>query len=550
MEYSTLVRLYERLESTTKKLEKRDILAELYNNLDSKDMYPIVMLSMGSVFPQGAEDLGVARGLVKQVIAKAYGANTREIEEKFRDLGDLGTVAEYFASHRRQRTLVSKDLTVSLVFDNLRKLPTMTGAGSQERKINIIGELLTNAKPREACYIVRTVLGDMRIGVAHGLVRDAIAKAFGHEAKEVEHVFNLIGDFGTVAELAKSGKMKAEVSIGRPIRVMLADRIDSLKTAMEKIENPAIEIKYDGFRLGVHKEGNTIKLFSRRLDEVTRQFPELVNAAKENIRAKQCIIDGEAIAFDRNTGNPRPFQHLSRRIQRKYDIEKMVKEVPIKLKIFDIIYLNGKSLMDETLDKRWSALKKTIKETKLFRLADHLETKDFAKAEKFYKQALASGQEGAIVKNMDAQYRPGRRVGTWLKVKEILDPLDLVIIGAEWGEGKRANTLGSLILAARHGNKFIPTGRMASGLTDEHLFSITKKLRKLITKEEGKIVEVRPEIVIEVGYEEIQRSPKYPSGYALRFPRLLRLRENEKKAKDADTLKTIEKLFRQQKRRK
>src|SRR3989338_1118825 len=547
MRYSEIADIYERLEATTKKLEKRDILSDFYRSCSDSELPKSVLLSMGLV--STTEELGLAKELVKRIIAKSFGVEGKKIEEKFRELGDLGLIAEFFAKNKRQISLGKKELTISMVFENLNKLPGITGTGSQDKKILIVTELLVAASPKEAKYIVRAVLGDMRIGVAAGVVRNAIAKAFEKEPKDIEKLYDVTGDFGIVAELAKKGKMKAVVMVNSPVRVMLADRAKDLKEAMDEFQEAAIEKKYDGLRLQIHKDGNSIKIFSRRLDEVTRQFPEIAEWSRDNLAAKQCIVEGEAIAVDKE-GRPKPFQVMSRRIQRKYDIEKTAKEIPVQVNLFDLIYFNS-SYMEKPLKERWNKLKEILNETKRFRLADHIETKDIEKADRFYKESLSEGQEGVIVKNLSAPYQPGKRVGYWLKVKEILEPLDLVVVGAEWGEGKRARWLGSLILAAKKGEHFVETGRMASGLTEEQMEGLTKKLRPLIISEEDKIVKVRPSIVIEVGYEEIQRSPKYESGYALRFPRLIKIRDpSDKGPEDINTVKDVEKFFKMQGRRK
>ncbi|MEM7819686.1 MAG: ATP-dependent DNA ligase [Candidatus Aenigmatarchaeota archaeon] len=551
MKYIELAELYEKLEKTTKKLEKRDILADFYKKCPVEKLYKVVLLSMGVVFPAGELELGIASEMMKRIIIKTCGISEHELTKKFKETGDLGSTAEFFIKNKRQKTLAKKELTIDIVFDNLRKLPEITGKGSQDKKMELVSELLSCATPKEARYIVRTTLGEMRIGVAAGVVRDAIAKAFDRDVKEIEKSFDVIGDFGRVAEMAKKGKIKIEIQVGRPVRVMLAERALDLRSAMEKFEHPALEVKYDGFRMAIHKDGDNIKLFSRRLDDVTNQFPEIIKWSKENIKAKECIVEGEVLAINPNTGRPLPFQQLSRRIQRKYNIEKMVKEIPVQINLFEMIYLNGESWMHKTLRERWNKLKEIIKETKYFRLADHLETKDYKKAEEFYKRSLEMGEEGVIVKNLDAHYQPGKRVGFWLKVKPIMEPLDLVITGATWGEGKRAKWLGSLVLAAKSGDNFLETGMLGSGLTEEQLDEVTKKLKPLIIEEHGKEVKIKPELVVEVAYEEIQKSPKYPSGFALRFPRLLRIREPEDKGpEDINTVKDIEKLFIQQRGRK
>ncbi|MEK6852855.1 MAG: ATP-dependent DNA ligase [Nanoarchaeota archaeon] len=545
MHYSTLAKIYEELESTTKRLEKRDTLAELYRKCKQEELALIVTFSTG----YADNDLGIARELMRRIIARTYGASESEVTKKFNETGDLGLSAEYFAKHRKQVTLSKKELTIQHVHENLQKLPKVTGQGSVDKKISLVAELLSSVSPIEAKFIVRTVLGDMRIGVAEGVVRDAIAKAFDKDSRKIEKLFDVTGNYGKVAELAKKGKLKAKIEVGRPVRVMLAARSPGLKEALEEFENPALEIKYDGFRLAIHKEGSEVWLYSRMNENVTVQFPEIVELARKYIKARDCITEGEVLVIDEK-GNPRPFQTLSRRIQRKYDIKKKIKEIPVQINLFDLIYLNGKSLMDAKLRERWNKLKSIIKQQKgKFQLAGHIETKNLREAEKFYDHSLSMGQEGLMVKNLDAHYQPGRRVGYWLKVKPIMEPLDLVIVGAEWGEGKRARWLGSLLLACRDRGKFLSTGQMASGLTERQLEELTRKLKPIIEDEHKKDVKVKPQVVVEVAYEEIQRSPKYPTGYALRFPRLLRIRDpKDKGPQDVNTLTDIEKLFKMQRR--
>src|SRR3989338_2541678 len=547
MKFSQLAELYEQLDSTTKKLEKRDILAEFYKKCADTELYKAVVLSMGTVFPRGEQELGIAVGMIKKVIERVTGASNSEVVEKFKTTGDLGLAAEKLMEKRKQDSLARRELTIDHVFDNLRKLPTITGQGSQDKKIGLIAELLSAAGPKEARYIVRTALGQMRIGVAAGIVRDAIAKAFSQDAKEIDRIHDILGDFGKVAEMAKKDKLKAEMQVGIPLRVMLADRAADLKEAMEKFEKVAIETKYDGFRIQCHKNGNDVKVFSRRMENVTRQFPDIVAMVKEGVTARQCIIEGEALAI--KAGRPQPFQTLSRRIQRKHDIERTVKEIPVQVNLFDLLYMDGVSYLNETFRERWNQLNKIISENKSFKLAEHLETEDFEKADKFYKKSLAAGQEGVIVKNLDAPYQPGKRVGYWLKDKSILDPLDLVVVGAEWGEGRKAKWFSSVILAARDNEKLVSTGRMASGFTEEQLEELTKTLKPLIISEEGKVVTVKPQVVLEIGYEELQKSPKYESGYAMRFPRLLNFR-SDKSPEDCTTLKEIEKIYNLQRGRK
>ncbi len=262
----------------------------------------------------------------------------------------------------------------------------------------------------------------------------------------------------------------------------------------------------------------------------------------------ECIIEGEVIGFDPKTGNPIPFQQLSRRIQRKYDINIMVKKIPVRIYLFDIVYLNGKTLFDEPYSERKKKLKKSIKTiSNKFELAQSLTTKNLRGADKFYKASLKDKQEGLMVKNLDANYQPGRRVGYWLKVKPVMETLELVIVGAEWGRGKRSNWLSSFTLACRDPDTgdFLPVGKLGTGFTDKQFQEFTKKLKQLITSEKGVELKIKPDFVVEVAYEEIQKSPKYESGYALRFPRLQKIRE-DRQPRDCDTIDRVIELFKSQ----
>jgi len=548
MKYSTIVDLYEKLAKTSKKIEKRDILADFYRSVPKEELELIVNFSMGSPTDK---DIGIADELVKNAIAKAFGIKAKDIINKFKTLGDLGLVAEYFSKNSRQMTLLKKKLTVKKVYDNIIELSNMSGKGSQSKKISLISELLISSSPREAKYIIRTIFGYMRIGVAKGIVRDAIAKAFNVSAEDVEHAYDILNNYGKVAYISatnpkKLGKVK--IIVGSPLRVMLAQRAKNLREGLEKFEHPCIETKYDGFRTQIHKDGKKVWIFSRRLEDVTKQFPDLVKLIKKCIKANKCIIEGETIAIDKN-GKPLPFQKLSKRIQRKYDIEMMTKKIPIQINLFDLLYVDGKNYMNKPLRERWKKLKKIVNplEGKLV-LANHIETKDYKKAEEFYKWSLSLGEEGVMIKNLDAIYNPGKRVGFWLKVKPIMDTLDLVIIGAEWGSGKRTNLIGSYKLAAKSDKGFLPVGMMGSGLTDKQLKEMTEKLKKNIVSEKGREIIIKPKIIVEVAYEEIQKSPNYSSGYALRFPRLVRIRY-DRSPENASSISDIEELYKLQRGR-
>lgn len=563
MDYSELVPVYEYLEKTSSRLKKTEAIADILKKTETGLLPKVVLLLQGRVFPSWSEkEIGIASKIAAKIISTSTGFSGERVIKAFRKAGDFGLVLEEFAKKKKQSTLFKKHLTIEHVFDNIQKLASVEGKGSQERKYGLVSELIASASPAGAKYIIRTVLGELRIGVAHGIMRDAITKAFilkdpKHAVKIVEWAWFLRPDYGEIAVIAKtkglSGLKKVKLELGKPYHVLLAERSKGLKDALEKFARPALEFKYDGARIIVHKKGSKVWLFTRRLENITRQFPDVVNLVKICVRAHDCIIEGEMLAIDKKTGKPMQFQALSQRIKRKYDIEKTVKNIPVEVDVFDIVYLNGRSLFESTLEKRRVWLKGIIKEKKRFSLAKQLVTKDFKKAERFYNQALAAGQEGLIVKNLDASYQPGRRVGYWLKVKPVMENLDLAIIGATWGTGKRAGSFGSFVLGCRRGDQFVECGMIGTGIKekienkdeDVTFKQLTGLLKPHIESQSGNQARIKPNIIVEVAYEEIQRSPNYESGFALRFPRVVRLR-SDRSVQDADTVERIEKLYGQQ----
>lgn len=564
MKYSILVDTYEKLEETPSKLGKRDILSELFLKTPSKKLPRVVLLIMGRVFPSYSEhELGIANQMMMKTVSKATGFSSGDIEKKFKERGDLGLATEECVKSRKQKILFKKELTVDNVFENLHKLAFITGVGSQERKLNLITELLTSAKPKEARYIVRTILQELRIGVAEGIMRDAIGKAFlikeGMTKEEknemieaVEYAWNIMSDFGEIVKIAREkgigGLEKVKIRLGKPIRVMLGEKTESIEDVIKDFGKIAVEYKYDGMRTQIHKKDDRIWVYTRRLENMTNQFPDLVDVCKKGLKSRECIVEGEVFGINPRTKLPLPFQLLSQRIRRKYDIERMVKEIPVKLHLFDIVYLDGKPLFNKKFIDRRKILETKVKiiPNKL-ELAKQLVTDDIKKIQKFYKKALAARQEGLFLKVLDSKYVFGRRVGGWYKIKPIMETLDLVIVGGTWGIGSRVNWLSSYVLACRDPDtgKFLPCGMMGTGLTEEQFKLMTDILKGLILKEKGRRVVLKPKIVVEVAYQEIQKSPKYESGYALRFPRLIGIRE-DKSSNEADTVKRVSDLFKTQ----
>jgi DNA ligase-1 len=340
---------------------------------------------------------------------------------------------------------------------------------------------------------------------------------------------------------------------------MLAQKAKNIAEAFEMVGKPcAVEYKYDGFRMLIHKKGNNVILFTRRLENVTKQFPEVADFVKKYVKGESFILDSEAVGFNKKTKVYTSFQDISQRIRRKYDIEKLQKELPVEINVFDIMYYNGKSLLDEPFEKRTELIKKIVHNHPYKIIyAKQIITGDEKKAQEFYKKALKDHQEGIMMKNLKAEYKPGRRVGHMLKIKPLEKELDLVITGAEYGSGKRSGWMSSFILSCK-GNKkgeYLEIGKMGTGIKEKtseiegsmSFDELTKKLFPLIIEEKGKTVKIKPKIVLAVSYQEIQRSPNYESGFALRFPKFIALREDKPLSEFSD-LKEVTKDFENQKR--
>lgn len=553
MEYSKLVETYQKLGETQSTLEKTSILAELYTE-EKDSLEDIILLSMGRAFPAWKDlDLGISSKTMVDVIQQATGKSQSEIEDVWKDEGDLGLVVEkLMESGGGQQSLMQRELTVERVNQKLEKVAMMSqeslGSVSMDKKKKEVAALLNDATPEEAKYIVRTFIENLRLGVGEGIVRDALAETFfeGENAEKIQRGYDLTNDFTEVAEACKQGidAVEAlEIQVFKPIKSMLARKVDSIEEGFESVGKPAaIDYKYDGIRAQVHVKDGEVKVFTRRLDDVTKQFPDVVNAVKENIDTDNCIIDTELVAYDPESMSTIPFQQLSKRVKRKYDIQRLKQEIPVEVRPFDLIYLEG-SMLDTEYQERWDRLIEIVDEEKWsLRLSNHKITDSAEEANQMEHEALEDGQEGIMMKNLEAVYKPGSRVGHMVKIKPTMETLDLTIIGGEWGEGRRSGWIGSLKLGCYdpENDKYLEIGKMATGLTDEQLEELTEKLEPLITEQDGREVKVRPEVIVEAEYEEIQKSPTYTSGYALRFPRLKSFREDKD---EADSIEKVENLY-------
>jgi len=592
MDYSLLTDLYESLESTSKRLEKTKILSDFLKDCPKKDVDRIMLLVQGLVFPKSDErKIGVASKLIVKALNIATGIDTNSIEKSWKKTGDLGLTTEELIKKKKQHTLFSEDLTVEKVFKNIEKLASIEGIGSTDTKLKIIAELLTSAKPKEAKYITRTVLEDLRVGLGEGTLRDAIAIAY-YERKgnkldldskdpsfgggsdltkirdAVQQGYDITNDYAIIAKMIIDDDIEVlntlKLNTQKPVKVMLAQKAKDVKEAFEMVGRPAaIEYKYDGFRMLIGKDGDKVTIHTRRLENVTAQFPEVVKLVKENVKTESCIIDGEAVGYDPKTKKYVPFQNISQRIKRKYDIEQLAKDVPVELNIFDILYYNGESTIKNTFQQRRKIIEKIIIEKPLhIRLAVQTITDNDEEADKFYHQSLNAGNEGVMFKSLDSPYKPGSRVGSMVKLKPVMETLDVTIVKAEWGEGKRAGWLTSYTVAIydEDTNEYLEIGKFGTGIKEkkeelaegeannENIVSfeeLTEAIKPNILSEDGREVTIRPNIVVELKFEEIQKSPSYSSGYALRFPRLVRIR-SDRSPDEASTLRQVEGFYKEQ----
>ncbi|MFH1585637.1 MAG: ATP-dependent DNA ligase [archaeon] len=563
MRYQTLAKLYEDASSTTKRLEKIDILSKFLKHLSSEDREVMYLLD-GRIYPEYDERrIGISNQLVISAISKATGIEKAKVVSEWKKIGDLGKVAEKLTAGKKQATLASHVITTQKVLENLKKLPELEGKGTVNRKLALITELLTSASPIEAQYLVRTLIGSLRVGMQESTIREALAKAFFKEndaGKRIQRAIDRSNDLALVFDMARKGKLKeldkVHLEVGKPIKAMLAQKAESFQDGFKKLGKPcAIEYKYDGFRMIIHKQEDKVTLFTRSLENVTKQFPEVVDYVKKYIKGDSFVLDSEAVGFNKKTKEYTSFQHISQRIRRKYDIEKLKEELPIEVNVFDIVYYNGKSQLDVEFEKRAKLIRSILKNHpyKIIH-SKQIITEDEKKAKTFYEKALKDNQEGVMMKNLKAPYKPGRRVGYMLKIKPEEKDLDLVITGAEYGSGKRGGWMSSFILSCKGKEKgeYLEIGKVGTGIKEKSSEGLsfeylTEKLKPYILKEKGKTVDLKPKVVVAVTYQEIQKSPNYKSGFALRFPRFVALRP-DLHLDDVNTLDEIKKDFENQKR--
>ncbi|MGP8331812.1 MAG: ATP-dependent DNA ligase [Methanosarcinaceae archaeon] len=548
------------IENTPGSLDMTEQVAQLLQDVTCDELPVVTHFIMGEVFPAwSTEDMGIGTSLLYTALSKTAGISIKKMESLVRDTGDIGMAATVALSNKPKGQAIfssfiedTPPLSILEVFERFKNISKVSGKGSQATKIKNLQYLFNSSSPEQAGYIARLAIEDLRIGVGEGIVRDAISKAFEVPISDVERAFMLTNDMGLVAVTARSGGSGAVKKLGielrRPIRMMLAQITPTIESAINEMETVAIEWKFDGARVQIHKDGDNVTLFSRRLEDVTRSLPDIVSAVKENVKADSAILDGEAFAVDKS-GRPRAFQEILKRFRRKYDVELTAREIPLTLRLFDLVYLNSKNLIDEPLTDRRAALVGCVENAGSIKVDEQVLTDDIEEVNRIYNKALEAGHEGIMIKNPNSPYSPGKRGKNWLKKKPVMETLDLVVIGAEWGYGRRANYMGSYTLACHDPDtgRFLPLGKVGTGINDEQLAELTGTFSKLIIIESGMTIELKPEVVFEIAFEEIQKSTNYESGFALRFPRLVNVRD-DKSPDEADTLVRIGNIYSNQRK--
>ncbi|TDA28265.1 MAG: DNA ligase [Archaeoglobi archaeon] len=542
----------ESIEKISSTLELTDKISNFIKGLENDDLYNVILFLIGRVYPTWDErELGVGVGLLYEVLENVGGIKKEKIEEMVRELGDLGLASERIVKGRIMITLEAEELTIKRVREIFDEISSLIGEGSRKRKVLLLTGLYGLATPLEAKYLTRLIMNEMRLGVGEGIVRDAIAKAFGVDEELVERAYMVTSDLGKVAVIAKnSGKKGLEeikIRLHTPVRMMLAQVAESFEDAVSEMGEVAVEWKFDGSRVQIHWGDGELKIYSRRLENVTKALPEIAEEIKKNVK-EGVILDGEVIAV--KDGRPMPFQHVLRRFRRKHGVSRMVEKIPLQFYAFDILYCD-EEIVDKPLAERRRILESVISESERIKIANQVRTRNKEDIEKIFNDAINAGHEGVMLKNPNSPYVPGKRGKHWLKLKYVMETLDLVVVGGEWGEGKRSHLISSYELACTDettGN-LLRVGRVATGFTDEDLEELTELFKQIIVTHEGKNVKFVPKYVFEVAYQEIQKSPKYESGYALRFPRFIRLRD-DKDVSEADSIKRLEDLYNLQFKRK
>ena len=580
MKFSIISDAFQQMEATTKRLELTDILVKLIQEIPEDVIAKAIYLIQGKLRPnfEGVE-LGIAEKLVMRAMSKSSGIPLKKIEDDYNKGGDLGQTAENILQQKIQTTFASEVITLEKVYDTLFKISKLEGKGSQEMKMKYVSSMLNDATPQESKFILKILLGTLRLGIAENTVMDALAIAFTGKKENreiIENAYNVSSDLGKVAEVISTGGVeeieKFQIKLFSPIRPMLADRIKSGEETVEKFQEKfAAEYKLDGERAQIHKQKDKIEIFSRSLEIITSYYPDIVEKISKLIISEDVILEAEVVAMNSNSGDFLPFQELMHR-RRKYEIEEAVTKYPITVNFFDVLFSEGKNCMDMRYEERRELLEKIIKQDDFARLIPMSIIESKEQVLEVLENSINSGCEGLMLKHLDSTYRAGIRGSNWLKLKreyqnELGDSLDLVVVGAFFGKGRRTGKYGTLLLSTYNDEEdvFPSFCKVGTGFTDESLDQLYQILSPKVTlKKNPRIVSemeadvwFEPELVIEIVASEITQSPihktaldkiKEGTGLALRFPKFTGKIRTEKNSEDASTDEEVIALYKVQKK--
>jgi len=580
MKFSIISDAFQQMEATSKRLELTDILVKLIQEIPEDVIAKAIYLIQGKLRPnfEGVE-LGIAEKLVMRAMSKSSGIPLKKIEDDYNKGGDLGQTAENILQQKIQTTFASEVITLEKVYDTLFKISKLEGKGSQEMKMKYVSSMLNDATPQESKFILKVLLGTLRLGIAENTVMDALAIAFTGKKENreiIENAYNVSSDLGKVAEVISTGGVseieKFQIKLFSPIRPMLADRIKSGEETVEKFQEKfAAEYKLDGERAQIHKQKDKIEIFSRSLEIITSYYPDIVEKISKLIISDDVILEAEVVAMNSNSGDFLPFQELMHR-RRKYEIEEAVTKYPITVNFFDVLFSDGKNCMDMRYEERRELLEKIIKQDDFARLIPMSVIESEEQVLEVLENSINSGCEGLMLKHLDSTYRAGIRGSNWLKLKreyqnELGDSLDLVVVGAFFGKGRRTGKYGTLLLSTYNDEEdiFPSICKVGTGFTDESLDQLYQILSPKVTlKKNPRIVSemeadvwFEPELVIEIVASEITQSPihktaldkiKEGTGLALRFPKFTGKIRTEKNSEDASTDEEVIALYKVQKK--
>ena len=541
MKLSALAKTYDRVAAAPREPERTRLLAQMFQRADSPTLYVAAHFTLGElVAPQFSDQLGIGPGTLRAALAAASGRTPEEIDDEVKGTGDMSAVVARYARGR-------DTLTVADLWQRIERM-----IKRNEDRLQLVAHVFTHTTANGAKYFTRMALNQMRIGAGLGTLSRAIAQAFDVDAGAVEHAYAMTNDIGLTAQRARQGARqlaRTGLAVFRPYQFMNAHKVDDPGAILAEFAGKRViyEIKYDGARLQIHLKASRpaeIKFYSRRLNEDTRALPDLVAALRAAWRGGDAICEGEAVAFDPKLRKKQPFQAVLMRLGRVHEIEAKAREIPLKLYLFDLVYHDGADLMQRPQRERRELLRTLFRQTERVQMTEAVESDQRAAQDRFFRRAIKAGHEGVMAKDPDAPYTPGQRTEHWLKLKPAFETLDVVVTGGIWGSGRRRGLLSSLVVSIRDRDGFKTVGKVGTGFSEETLRALTEKLEPQIITTRGHNVELEPAMVIEVDFQDIQKTNRYAAGYVLRIPRFKRER-TDKSIREADTLERLKRLYQQ-----